>query len=136
MSIVAQTKATLTVHFVKRTGILKFISPIKTICIRHRIESLIPNLYAPVEAAFVFHPWLGWIALCEFTQWKKSNPGSQEHVFENLKQTDTTLRKDWLTTFGGKSADGTTLTPARAIGRLIGLPKWKECTYKSLGLLD
>lgn len=130
------TRATLTIHFVKRTGLLRFISPIKALCIRHRIESIIPNLYAPVETAFVFHPWLGLIALCEFSQWKKKNPGSREHVFENLHHTDNSLRKDWLGTFGNTVADGTRLTPARSIARLIGRGDWKKCTYKNLGFLD
>jgi len=136
MSAIPNTLATLTVHYVRRTGPIRFIfGPIKAICICHRIESIIPNLHAPVEMAFTWHPFLGLIGKCEFSQWKKQNTGSREFVFDDIQLTDTELRSIWIKTLGGTIGDGVFLTPAKAIARLIGVKPWKKATYKSLGLI-
>jgi hypothetical protein len=129
---VPQTKATLTVYYVRRTGFLARFWPIKSVAILCHKACPIPNLSRNNACVMQRHPWTGnWEITMELHQWRGENIG-ETAITRSVNHTDEEYLKIWENIHGKSSFRGIELTEERVIGWLLGLEPWNKTTWKAL----
>jgi len=128
---VAQTKATLTVYYVRRTGFLARFWPMKSVAILCHLASPVPNLARNRASVMEWNPWKGWQITKELHQWRGENIG-ETAITKPVHHTDEEYMNIWETTLGNTHFRDIELTPERTIGRMLGMEPWTKTTWKAL----
>lgn len=132
MSVVPKTSAMLTVYYVKRTGFLSGLWPMKSVAILCHMASPVPNLARPIACVMQRHPWTGkWEVTKELHQWRAENIG-EKSVTRSVNHTDEEYIKIWERIRGNSEFRGIELTEERVIGWLLGIEPWAKTTWKAL----
>jgi len=134
MSVVPQTKATLTVKIVERHDPHFWQSRIKKVAIVVALKNLVPNL-TDINVVMEWNGWTGWAITRDLHQWNNENSGAWDKIYPEIKLTDSELRTAFLSTLGNTTFKGHLLKPERAIARLIGEERWTKATWETLKIL-
>jgi hypothetical protein len=129
---VAQTKATLTVYYVRETHwFWKRFRTMKSVAILCHLASPVPNLARNRASVMEWNPWKGWQVTKELHQWRGENIG-ETAITRPVHHTDEEYMNIWETTLGNTHFRDIELTPERTIGRMLGMEPWTKTTWKAL----